>query len=149
VQIVWRRGERLRGREPVIHGTLPLLASFIHDPEQLDPSARHVVRLWIAWERRRAAKRRGDRTAVCAAERLWDHLLAHPPSLDRGARNIVAFSLARDATRRRQWELWQREANAIWRQQPKLSKDRVAALVVERLDLAEHSDTVARRLRRT
>jgi hypothetical protein len=146
VDVVWRTGERLRSAEPVIHGTLPTLAGFIRDPDQLDASARHVLRLWVAWERRRAAIRSSEEARN--AYELWQYLLAHPPSLDRGARNIAAFSAARDAARRRHWESWQLEGDVHWRRQPELSKSRVAALVKKRLRLDEHADTVARHLRR-
>ncbi len=99
----------------------------------------------MAWERRRLAIRGKDSKAKQAAEKraaekLWNWLLAHPPSLDRGARNIATYNAPRAKARAAEWARWQAEADAIWAQHPRHSKQRVATLVVDWLNLTSQLD---------
>ena len=52
------------------------------------------------------------------------------------------------ATRAAQWRRWQKEAEAIWKEHPNLSRHSVARLVKRRLQLSEHADSIARRIRK-
>ena len=46
------------------------------------------------------------------------------------------------------WHLWQSDADAIWENNPNLSRHSVARLVKRRLQLSEQADSIARRIRR-
>ena len=52
------------------------------------------------------------------------------------------------ASRTAQWRRWQKEAEAIWKEHPNLSRHSVARLVKRRLQLSEHADSIARRIRK-
>jgi hypothetical protein len=52
------------------------------------------------------------------------------------------------ATRAAQWQRWQSDAEAIWKEHPNLSRHSVARLVKRRLQLSEHADSIARRIRK-
>jgi hypothetical protein len=51
-------------------------------------------------------------------------------------------------TRTAQWRRWQKEAEAIWKGHPNLSRHSVARLVKRRLQLSENADSIARRIRK-
>ena len=101
-----------RGQPPTHEGQRPLFSAIIDDPERLDPAARYILQLWMAKHRQRLAKREMERAAepeakraaeqaVKAAQTLWAHLLAHPPSMDRGARNIAGRNVESQPSSRR------------------------------------------------
>ena len=52
------------------------------------------------------------------------------------------------ATRAAQWHQWQSEADTIWSQRPDLTRTAVAMLVKRRLQLSEHPNSIARRIRK-
>jgi hypothetical protein len=52
------------------------------------------------------------------------------------------------ATRAAQWQRWQSDAEAIWKEHPNLSPYSVARLVKRRLQLSENADSIARRIRK-
>jgi hypothetical protein len=52
------------------------------------------------------------------------------------------------ASRATQWRRWQNDAEAIWKDHPNLSRHSVARLVKRRLQLSEHADSIARRIRK-
>jgi hypothetical protein len=139
VAIVWQRGAALRGAQrgvlPTLRRAPPQWAAIITDADRLDTSARYIVRLMVAYNR----KRRGDATA----KRLWEYLLANPPSRDRGARNIGNYASEKAVERAGEWRRWQLEADTI---QPGLSVMKVADLVKKRLKLSEHVKTIAKHL---
>jgi hypothetical protein len=67
-------------------------------------------------------------------------------------RRTVLFDQAhakRVATRAVRWRRWQSEAEAIWSQRPNLTRAAVAMLVKRRLQLSEHVDSIARRIRKS
>jgi hypothetical protein len=133
---------------PTIEAHRPVMHCIIRAADDAldDPAARHLMRLWMAGDRKRRAKRQGDREGARAAGALYGHLLSRPPSLNRGARNIARENAKRDAARNAEWDRWQAEANSIWAQYPKLSCIAVADLVKKRLGLLEHVQSIARRL---
>jgi hypothetical protein len=68
-----------------------------------------------------------------------------PTALKR-ARNFRPTS--GPATRAAQWHRWQSHAEAIWKDHPNLSRHSVARLVKNRLQLSEHAESIARRIRK-
>ena len=115
IEIAYQRGAALRGREPVLRGALPAYAAIVGDARRLDPSARYLLRLWMAWGRRRQAQRRNDRAALAVANRLWADLVAHPPSLIPAARNIAARNVEREAALAPERDRCRAEAAEIWK----------------------------------
>jgi hypothetical protein len=141
------RATVLRGAIPTVQGHRPVLHSIIRTADDaLDPAARHIMRLWMAGERKRQAGRRGDKEGARAARALYEYLLAHPPSLDRGARNIARANVERDTARAAEWRRWQAEAERISAHNPKLKRTPVAARVKQSLGLSDHPKTIARRI---
>jgi hypothetical protein len=67
-----------------------------------------------------------------------------PTALKR-ASNFAQANVRRAA----QWRRWQYDAEAIWKDHPNLSRHSVARLVKRRLQLSEHSDSIARRIRKS
>ena len=57
------------------------------------------------------------------------------------------FARAR-ALRAAQWHKWQSDADAIWKNNPNLSRHAVAELVKRRLQLSEQAGSIARRIRK-
>jgi hypothetical protein len=139
----------LRGAIPRVQGHQPVMHTIVRTADdELDPAARHIMRLWMAGERRRQAERRSDKEVARAARALYEYLRAHPPSLDRGARNIARENARRDAEAATRWQEWQDEAARIWAQNSKLRPHRVAALVKAKMKPSEHIKTIARHIRR-
>jgi hypothetical protein len=138
------RGEAV----PTVDGHKPRFTVIIDDVDRLDSAARYAMRYWVVEERRQLAVRRKNRGAERAASGLLRWLRSHPPSLDQGARNVARANAKRDAIRTAEWRRWQSEANAIWKDRRNLSKRAVAELVKRRLQLSEHADSIARRIRR-
>ncbi len=137
----------LRGVTPIIEGTRPVMHSIVHTADdELDPAARHIMRLWMAEEQRRQAERRSDKVGARAARALYEYLLANPPSLDHGARNIARANVERDTERAAEWARWQAEADRIRTPNSKL-KLPVARRVKKNLGLSEHVKVIARRIR--
>ena len=78
--IILRHGERVpRGTVPAVKGRKLQFAAIIDDASRLDPTARYVMRLWMAEQRRRLAVLGKDRDAQQAAGELLRWLHAHPP----------------------------------------------------------------------
>ena len=62
----------------------------------------------------------------------------------------TALKRARAAnTKAAQWHRWQSHAEAIWKDNPDLSRLSVALLVKKRLQLAQQADSIARRIRKS
>ena len=60
-----------------------------------------------------------------------------------------ASNLARArATRAAQWHQWKSHAESIWKEHPNLSRLSVARLIKRRLQLSEHAESIARRIRK-
>jgi hypothetical protein len=132
---------------PTVQGHRPVMHSIIRTADDtLDPAARHIMRLWRLRERKKQAGLRGDKEGARAAWALHEYLLAHPPSLDHGARNIARVNVERDAGRAAEWGRWQSEADRIWMHRPKLKRTPVAILVKANLGASEHFKTIARRI---
>ena len=88
---------------------LPVRAAIITDAARLDPTARYIMRLWMARQRRRLAIRRNDPLQDNARpKRSWSCLLANPPSLDRRARNIRSHNVTKQA----ETEKWKAKCQA-------------------------------------
>jgi hypothetical protein len=104
------------------------------------------MRYWVAERRRRFAVERHDPGAQRAAKGLLRWLRAHPPSLSQGTRSFAQANVERDATRAAQWRRWQSDAEAIWKNNPNLSRHAVAELVKRRLQLSEQAGSIARRI---
>ena len=70
------------------------------------------------------------------------------PTAPKRDLNFARANAKRVATRTARWHLWQSEAEAIWKDHPSLSRQSVARLVKRRLQLSEHADSIARRIRK-
>jgi hypothetical protein len=52
------------------------------------------------------------------------------------------------ATRVEKWRRWQKEAEAVWKDHPNLSRHSVGRLIKRRLQVSEQADSIARRIRK-
>ena len=146
--IRWHSRERMPHDVPKVEGYKPRFTAIVVDLDRLDPTARYVMRYWVAEHRRRFAVERHDPDAQRAAKELLRWLRTHPPSLSQGVHNFAHVKVQRDATRAAHWRRWQSDAEAIWENNPDLSRRAVAELVKRRLQLSEHADSIARRIRK-
>ena len=137
--IVWRSAGRVPRGVPSIEGAAPELVVTITDAEHLDPVARYIMRLWMARDRKSKAARRGDKVAERAALALWTFLLAHPPSGDRRAKNLLTRQAERIGALEDRKEHIRTEAARMREGNSRLSDNAIAKRLRGKSELSERT----------